>query len=96
MSNGTLLYSPLNDVCRCLYVSFDLKWKLTVSFISPQSLESTRRMLQLVEEVRKTHETFDLFIKSETNYDPARIGNECGDTGCISCVRLGKVLVYAG
>lgn len=67
-----------------------------MSFISPQSLESTRRMLQLVEEVRKTHETFDLFIKSETNYDPARIGNECGDTGCISCVRLGKVLVYAG
>lgn len=27
--------------------------KLTVSFFSPQSLESTRRMLQLVEEVRK-------------------------------------------
>lgn len=32
-------------------------WKghveLTVSLLSPQSLESTRRMLQLVEEVRK-------------------------------------------
>lgn len=27
--------------------------ELTVSLVSPQSLESTRRMLQLVEEVRK-------------------------------------------
>lgn len=27
--------------------------ELTVSVVSPQSLESTRRMLQLVEEVRK-------------------------------------------
>lgn len=44
----------------------NLKWKLTLSFISPQSLESTRRMLQLVEEVRKKHKTLILLIKSVT------------------------------
>uniref|UniRef100_A0A3B4WNX3 Multifunctional fusion protein n=1 Tax=Seriola lalandi dorsalis TaxID=1841481 RepID=A0A3B4WNX3_SERLL len=48
-----------------------------MSFICPQSLESTRRMLQLVEEVRKTHNTLNhgsaLFLitvmKPRTNKD---------------------------
>lgn len=51
------------------------KKKLTVSFISPQSLESTRRMLQLVEEVRKKQNIKLLLIKSEATNDTARIEN---------------------
>lgn len=37
--------------------------ELTVPLVSPQSLESTRRMLQLVEEVRKP--VTDVYIKKK-------------------------------
>ncbi|KAK1889065.1 Synaptosomal-associated protein 25-A [Dissostichus eleginoides] len=41
--------------------------------LADESLESTRRMLQLVEEVRNTQEALSLRMKSETKCDTARI-----------------------
>lgn len=75
-------------------VSCHLKQKLTGVFLPPQSLESTRRMLQLVEEVRKICEKLNSHTKSETEYGAARVGSKCS----LSCRRftLGNDLLHAG
>lgn len=58
-------------------VSCHLKQKLTCVFLPPQSLESTRRMLQLVEEVRKICEKLNSCTKSEIKYGAAGMGSKC-------------------
>lgn len=75
-------------------VSCHLKQKLTCVFLPPQSLESTRRMLQLVEEVRKICEKLNSCTKSEIKYGAAQMGSKCS----LSSRRhtLGKDLLHAG